>query len=412
MDILNNFDYTDAIKIAVQVLLVYLLKDKILDLIARILHGVNIPLDYLVQRLEKSQTSIIRLNYRQRVLNVVLVSVAFVMIFSEFETLKEIIDATSPTTPFPFLGYQITVGTFASASYITIATILGFIALEFIHIRVVLQGVLFNDNEPVTISPPKEKDLKISKARNYVAVSGFVFLFLLATLQGIIAVARYQQIPNTNKPLLDTALLAFYFSLGFLTPIIAAFALLSFDVLLALIAKFFITLLNFLKLFVAILYMAVEVVIQVTASPIEKLYEIIFGKKELKEGTLKAIADRVKPLENTSPVFLETRSSMYRLFHANRKYGSTLMFLSDSNQIHFSVPSVKCEVTESTTFEDIGIYIMRDFPKFNGKEVKFKYIDEEGVLHDISKEKKIVDFKQFTDTIIVESEDISTAVNS
>lgn len=409
-----NLTYLDILKIAIQIFLLYLLKDKILDLIARILHGLNVPLDYLAHRLEKSQSSIIRLNYRQRVLSVFLVTVAFIMIVSEFGTLKEILNATTQTPdPIKFFGLEISVGTFAAASYITIATLLGFVALELVKVRNVLQGIFFSDVESVLISPTaSQESYKIDNLRKYLAILFFILLICLASLQGILSIHRYQlsvKLETTKDLSLNLAIPLFYFFLGFLTPVIAAFALLSLDVFISLVAKAVITLLNFIQLLVAVIYMAIEVVIQLTSSPAEKLHEIVFGKKEPKNETLKAIADRLKPLENKNPVYLETLSSMFRLFHPIRKYGNTLMFLSDNHQIHFSVPSVQCEIKADTSFKNIADYIKHNFPKFNGKEVKFKFIDEEGNLHEINNNEKVIGYKKFTDTIIVENLDIPTS---
>src|SRR5882724_1398911 len=125
---------TQAIKIALEIIFTYLLRNKILDLIARVLQAINTPLDFIVSRLEKTQSSLIRLNYRQRVLNLVLVSISFVMLFSEFGTLREILNATANAVPITIWRFNISVGTFASLAYLTIATILGFTSMEIIGV--------------------------------------------------------------------------------------------------------------------------------------------------------------------------------------------------------------------------------------------------------------------------------------
>src|SRR5437899_8268190 len=142
---------TQAIKIALEIIFTYLLRNKILDLISRILQAINTPLDFIVSRLEKTQSSLIRLNYRQRVLNLVLVSISFVMLFSEFGTLREILNATATTEPIKIWKLSITVGTFASLAYLTIATILGFMSLEIIYVYDYFKYIYLNHTKNYTV---------------------------------------------------------------------------------------------------------------------------------------------------------------------------------------------------------------------------------------------------------------------
>src|SRR5437588_2261799 len=205
---------TQAIKIALEIIFTYLLRNKILDLISRILQAINTPLDFIVSRLEKTQSSLIRLNYRQRVLNLVLVSISFVMLFSEFGTLREILNATATTEPIKIWKLSITVGTFASLAYLTIATILGFMSLEIIDVRDLFQGIFFND--PPTVQADSRSTVFDKPAfRKLIALALFLILIILAIFQGILGVQRFQlssKDATVSKLQGSYALPAFYFA--------------------------------------------------------------------------------------------------------------------------------------------------------------------------------------------------------
>jgi len=392
-----------------QVLTTYFLRSKILDLVSRIVQGLNAPLDYVISRLEKTQSSIIRLNFRQRVLNLVLVLISFVMLFSEAGTLREILNATASNDPIHIWRFQVTAGEFASIAYLTIATILGFMSLEILEVRDLFDGIFFNEPEK---PQPNSRNTVFDKTsfRRFIAFSLLVILVVLALFQGILGVQRFQlSSKDTTVARLNGsyALPAFYFTLGFLTPIIAGFALLSFDIFLALVAKFVIGVLLFIEKMLAVIYMAFEVVIQVIASPVEKLLEFfaIYQPKNINETNKNNVKPAVRsaPLENNEPVYLENKSAIYRMYTSFRKHGAALMFLADNYGINFSVPSEDHKISKDTQFSELVDHLKSTYQGFTGKEIQFKYINNEGNINQIPLTDKVSDYLRLTDTIIVDA---------
>ncbi|PYP88793.1 MAG: hypothetical protein DMF61_06395 [Blastocatellia bacterium AA13] len=403
----------EIVKILGEVLVTYLLKNKILDLLSRILQGIIAPLDYVIRKLEQTYTSIARLNYRQRVLNLVLVSISIVMLFSEFSTLKEILNTTATTDPIEILGLQVTVGTFAAGAYMTISIILGFMSLELFHIRGFFQGIFFNDPPDVSIETEKDSPQgkpKISRVRKWMAMSFFAILLLLAILQGLLAIQRFQLSKKVDVvPRLEVkfALTLFYFVLGFLTPIMAAFALLSFDVVIALIAKFIAGIIQFIQKMAAVVFMAIEVIIHVISSPIEKIMEFfgIYQERNINERNKDQVkpAIRLAPLENNSPVYLNNLASIYRLSSSLGRHDGTLMFISDTLAVNFLVPSRDIKISANTTFDEIADYIKKEYVSCGGRVIEFKYVDSEGKLCSIALSHKVIDYTGFTETIIIDA---------
>lgn len=392
-----------VVTILLEIILTYLLKNKILDLISRILQGIIVPLDLLIRKLEKTYTSIARLNYRQRVLNLVLVSISVIMLISEFGTLREILNTTATSDTIAILGFQVTVGTFAAVAYMTISIVLGFMSLELFNVRAFFQGIFFND-------PPASLEKQSSSARKWMAICFFVILIFLAVLQGILAIQRFQLSSKDDvvpKLVVRFALPFFYFILGFLTPIMAAFALLSFDVVGALIAKFLAGVIQFTQKMIAVVFMAIEVLIQFISSPLEKLLEFfgIYQERNINERNKDAVKPAVKlaPLENNNPVYLENLSSMYRLFTSFRRSDDSLMFLSDVFAVNFLVPSHEVKIGVNTVFNEIAEYIKETYKSFEGRAIQFKYIDSEGSLRDIPLTDNVINYTKLTDTIIIDA---------
>jgi hypothetical protein len=396
-----------ALKIALEIITTYLLRNKILDLISRLLQGIISPLDYVIRKLENTYTSIIRLNYRERLLNVVLVSVSLIMLVAEFGTLQEILNQTARGGTIPVGGFQMRVGTIAAIAYITIAVILGFMSLELAHIRRHFQGVFFND-------PPRTDDSEggnsgSPRLRRSMALGFFAALIALAILQGTLAIQRFQLSSNDEVyPRLHAglALPVFYFILGFLTPLMAAFALLSVDISLALAAKFLVGVIQFVQKVIAVVFMAIEVIVHVVASPIEKLLEFfgIYQERNINERN----KDKVKPairlgsLDDNSPAYLANLAEMYRLSQSFKRHDGSLMFISDVLAVNFLVPSHEVKIDTSTTFAKIADYIKETYVSLGGRTIRFRYIDSEGTLRDVPMSDKVIDYNRLTDTIVID----------
>ncbi len=386
----------------------YLLRNKILDLISRLFQGAIAPLDYVIRKLENTYTSIIRLNFRQRLLNVVLVSISFIMLVSEFGTLQEILNETARGGTIPVLGFQLRVGTIAAIAYITIAVMLGFMSLELLQVRNLFQGVFFNDR--IDITQPEDALRQSSRLRKSMAVSFLAALLLLAVFQGVLAIQRFQ-LSGKDEVLTRLkggfALPVFYFILGFLTPIMAAFALLSVDIFTALVAKLLVGILQFTQKVMAVVFMAIEVVIQLVASPIEKLLEFfgIYQERNINERNKDKVqpAIRMASLDNNSPVYIANLATMYRLFSSFKRHDGTLMFISDLLAVNFIVPSHEVKLSSQTTFDSIAKYITDTYASFGGRTVKFRYIDSDGGLREILMADKVLDYIRLTDTIVIDA---------
>lgn len=385
----------------------YLLRNKILDLISRVFQGAIAPLDFVIRKLENTYTSIVRLNFRQRLLNVVLVSISFIMLVSEFGTLQEILNETARGGTIPVLRFQMRVGTIAAIAYITISVVLGFMSLELMQVRNLFQGIFFNDRKDIT--QPDDALRQSSRIRKYMALACFVALVLLAAFQGILAIQRFQ-LSGKDEVLTRLkggfALPVFYFILGFLTPIMAAFSLLSVDIFIALVAKLVVGILQFTQKVIAVVFMAIEVVIQLIASPIEKLLEFfgVYQERNINERNKDEVksAIRVASLDNNSPVYIANLATMYRLFASFKRHDGTLMFISDLLAVNFIVPSHEVKINADTTFETMADYIKETYKSFEGRTVTFKYIDGDGGLREILLTDKVLDFIRLTDTIVID----------
>jgi len=271
------------------------------------------------------------------------------------------------------------------------------------------QGVFFND-PPTVQADPRTTVFNKPTFRKLIALTLFLILIILAVFQGILGIQRFQlssDEPTVSKLQNSYALPAFYFALGFLTPIIAGFALLSFDIFVALVAKFFISLILFTQKMVAVIYLAIDVVIQLISSPIEKILEF-FGIYQQKNITEKN-KDKVKPairtasLANNDAIYLQNKSLIYKTYMAFRRQGTTLMFLSDVYGVNFSVPSQDHRVSHDTTFQQIAEHLKGMYSAFDGKRITFKYINSEGVLRAIKSTDFVIDYLKITDTIIVDA---------
>ncbi|GAA3616524.1 hypothetical protein Q4Q39_01060 [Flavivirga amylovorans] len=385
----------------------YFFRNKLLDLISRFIQNLNRPLDFIANFLTGAFTSIIRLNYRQQVLHFIIVLIAVVLVLSEFSTLNEVIGATSfEGTKGVNLGFvSVSWSLFSAISYITISTFLGFIGLELINFRRLLQGILFNDPENVSKGT-------ISLKLKIIFIS-FCFLALigLAYLQGELALFRYEELAeeNVSDALVkyDGYIKGFYFALGFMTPIIAAIALISIDIFLAIIAKGLVVIINALQMILSAIFYALEILILLLSSPIDKLLEFfgIFQPERINAMNKDTAtpAARLAPLGNESSIFLQNIGEIFNNYNQGMIINRKLTLICDSPSFKLAIPSSDLQIKKHTTFIEVIQLIRRKYPVLESLNLELKYIDVNGVLTKIKEDEIILDYIRLTNFIYIES---------
>ncbi len=377
------------------ILFCYFLKNFILDLVLRLIAVINKPLDYIKEFLDNSQSSIIRLNFRQKLFNFILVVVAIVMLVSEYGTLREILNAKSVEGTISLAGQNIELGIFAAVAYITIATLLGYFALELIEIRRLFKGILYNDledeidqtDENATFTEKLKMFFTAQRIFRYVlAVSFFIGLFLLASYQGQLAVERYL---STKKGGILAVIQSFYFALGFLTPVTAALALMSFDIFMAIIASFISMIITFFQKIVATIYNVFEAIINIIASPMIKILEFFnqYQPENLPNPNRPAEqVGRIGRVTHGDPTFIQGIGEQHRALHNKNQ----LIFICIEPPIREVFPSNELPINSGTTFSEVNDFLLSKHQSFNGtSELLFEYVDANGSMVLIDKTKNV-----------------------
>jgi hypothetical protein len=387
----------------INILLCHFLKNNILDLVLRFIQNVNKPLDLLINYLEGSQTSLIPLSFKKQLYNFIVLIIAIIMLLSEFATLSAVIDASVTDQPLPFLGINIKLSIFAALGYITIATLLGFFALELIGYKKLFNGILFEEN----IENSEIKDINQNK-KIMVSILFFIILILLATLQGYLAKLRYDlsDISDNSTILIRyrAIIIAFYFVLGFLTPIIAAMALLSLDIFTAILANFLSIIIQFIQKVIAAIYFAFEAVIQLVSSPFIKILELfgiyqieninIINKNRVKE------AIKTAPLNNNNELYFENLLNIHNKFKALNK----LTVFSKFPTFSISLPSSEFSINDKSSFKDLINYLVNKYYYLSKGKIIFQYIDRNENLKEIDNNDKILNYFNITRSILLKVE--------
>lgn len=384
---------------------IYFLRNKIIDLIARLFQNLIKPIDYIIDFLTGSFSSISRLNYRQQVLNFCIVIVAIVLVWSEYTTLNEAVESVFSTEldGINFFGINIQWSIFTAISYIAIATVIGFIGLELIHFRSLLQGLLYNDIDQNNTVPLNTKRI--------IFVSFlFLILIVLAYLQGELAIYRYVGLSNIEELTAvneyDRDIKWFFFLLGFLTPIIAALALMSLDIFLSIIAKFLAVILAFVQRILAAIFYGLEILIKLISSPIDKFLELfnIYQPEninKLNKDNVK-MAQRLSPLGDSDVVFNKNMAELYNLYNINVLTSNSLVFISDYPKIKISIPTVDFHVKKDTKFSDFTTYLKGKYIVLNKTKLEYYYIDANGFYTQIDDSETILPYFKKTNVINIE----------
>lgn len=399
--------------VVVQILVSYFFKNSIFELALSFLQNLNKPLDFIVSFLQGSQSSIIRLNYKQKLLNFLLVIIALIMIISEFGTLKEVISATlleENIRPIIILKIPIRLEVLAAIAYISIATLLGFLSLELFGFRRVFQGIFYNEIYQKAIETRAASTGRVTIPDKIKYVIAFVFLgalLLLAYFQGELALLRYEltvessgssAIIDSHKSILG----AFYFILGFLTPIIASFALLSFDIFISIIANFLILIIKVIQQVLSALYLAFEAVITLISSPLVKLLEL-FGIYQaeninyLNKGKAKP-AVKVAPLTGSSDIYRQNKAQIYYKYNTQNK----IILICDQPSISLSLPSIEQLINDTTTFKEIISFLQKKYYILREKKMKFQYTDQIGVIKEIDEAGLVINYFKIDSPIFIQ----------
>jgi hypothetical protein len=388
------------------VLLIYFFRNNLLDLISRLFQNLNRPLDFLFAFLTGSISSTVRLTYRQLVINFFIVVIAGILVFSEFSTLNEVVKGvSSPDLKGINLGFsRVPWSVFSAISYIAIATVLGFIALELIEFKELLQGILYNDIA-------KNNTGRVSKTLKYAIASAlFATLFLLAFFQGDLALYRLDELsPSENTDAIKnhlTYIKAFYFALGFLTPIVAAIAFISLDIFIAIIAGFINALIIVLQKVLSAVYYAIEILIYLISSPVDKLLEL-FGLfqpdkiTEINQDIAKPVK-KLAPLGNRNVVFLQNQAELFDNYNRDLMIRRKIIFICDNPKYKIAYPCAELPYNDDTTFDAVIDILKNRFPVLIGKNLKLSFIDTNGIEINIEPNKNISDYIRQTNTIFVE----------
>jgi len=394
--------------VVLNIILLYFLRNKLLDFIARVIQNINKPLDYVVAFLTKSSGPIVNLTYRQQVLNFFIVLFSAVLVFTEYHTLDKVIGAFMPEQAkgIAMFGISFQWSVFSAISYIAISTILGFIAFELINLRKMLQGIFFNDND---VRADNNKKIK------YVfAILFFIALLIMAILQGELALYRLGKLSKATDFLFVKK--AFFFILGFLTPIVAAFAFISIDIFLSIWARFLIVTLTIIQKSLSAIFYAIETVILITSSPIDKLLELFHiyqienlnntnknyknRKGEIKEA---GIAKRIAPLQSNNEIYLENRAEISR----NYRGGNKLTIISNNPIFREIYPSNDLTFNDDPKIEYIKEKFVSKFPALENTEIEFKYFNQIGDLKIANVGVKLNDLMRETNTLFIELKPIN-----
>ncbi|MBL7127993.1 MAG: hypothetical protein ISS16_03310 [Ignavibacteria bacterium] len=384
-----------------QMIVIYFLKDNILDLLLRFIQNLNKPLAFIINSMNGSKSSIIRLNFRQQLLNFFIVIVAIIMLIFEYGTLEKIISAASEEGSIMEFG----LGVFSAVSYITITVVLGFIAMELIDVKKLFQNIFYND-----IPVDEENKYRYVSKVNRSIIAGIIFiaLLILAYYQGELALLRYETSVSVDFILKDSQkeiIQAFYFILGFLTPIVAALALISLDIFVAIIAKFIIFSLRIIQKGLAALYLALEIVITILASPIIKLLEFfgIFQFEKINSTNQDKVKPAIKlaPLRNNSKVFLRNIAQMINLYNMRESISNSLLFICVQPNIKEELPSLEQKIELNTTFQEIRNFLIKKYSVLQRLSFNFQYLNLSGEIVDIEESDLPINYIHIVNSIII-----------
>jgi hypothetical protein len=392
-------------------IILYFVKEYVYAFINSILQIAIMPTQHFIDWLETSQAPLARLNQTKKVLNFLIGLAAILMIFAEFGALKTSLEAVYPAAPITLLGVKVSFSTLSSIVYIAVATFLGFFAIEWFGIRIVLQKILLNDSSDEVTKHETWQALGEEFKKPYfffkmiLAVLFLIALFIFAYWQGQLAVARDIQLVGSGKSnVTHDPSRAISFLLGFFTPIIAAIALVTIDIFVGVCAKIIIFILNFVLKIVSAIYLFFVALIELFVAPLSLILGRMVGANILATGTGTEILQQrtnnfVQPLQNPNENFAYNQSTMQRLYTGSDR----LIFVCNDPPVREVIPSNEFPIDSNSTFQDIETKLQTKHSVLANKNIIFSYVNlNNGTFSEIAKNDQISRYFRVTDSIDVQ----------
>ncbi len=388
-------------------IILYFVKEYVYAFINSILQIAIMPTRHFIDWLETSQAPLARLNQTKKVLNFLIGLAAILMIFAEFGALKTSLEAVYPAAPITLLGVKVSFSTLSSIVYIAVATFLGFFAIEWFGIRIVLQKILLNDNSEEITKHDTWEGLWNEFKKPYfffkmiLALLFLIALFIFAYWQGELAVARDIQLVGSEKSNVTHApSRAISFLLGFFTPIVAAIALVTIDIFIGVCAKIIIFILNFILKIVSAIYLFFVALIELFVAPLSLILGRMVGANITQASTFAERTNNfVQPLQNSNANFAYNQSTMQRLYTGSDR----LIFVCNDPPVREVIPSNEFPIDSNSTFQDIETKLQTKHNVLANKNIIFSYVNlNNGTFSEIAKNEQISRYFRVTDSIDVQ----------
>lgn len=389
--------------------ILYYVKDYVYAFINSILQIAIMPIQYFIEWLETSQAPLARLNQTKKVLNFLIGIAAILMILAEFGALKTSLEAVYPAAPITLLGLKVSFSTLSSIVYISVATFLGFFAIEWLGIRLVLQKILLNDTDEESQTHATWAELGSAFKKPlffFKMLLAFVFLialFIFAYWQGELAVARdIKLVGGDTNDVTHAPSKAISFLLGFFTPIVAAIVLVTIDVFVGVCALIPVFVINFVLKIISAIYLFSVALVELLVSPLSLILGRMVGNTvaNYPSSTRESLTNNfVQPLQNTNDTFRINQSTMQRLYTGTDR----LVFVCNDPPIREVIPSNEFPIDSNTTFQDIETKLQNKHSVISGRNIIFSYVNlNNGTFSEIGKNELLNRYFRVTDSIDVQ----------
>ncbi|MCG8329758.1 MAG: hypothetical protein MI974_18830 [Chitinophagales bacterium] len=309
---------TNIIFLLIGYILIFLMKKQFFALFNAILNSISNPIGFLINQLEKTHSVIENLNFTKIILNILVAICATFMLIAEFGALQGILDHAYHGAIIP--GINMPISTINAIVYMSIATILGFLALEWLGMKKLLVEILFE--KPIHHEDIQDwsalKAMALHRPQNTIKITmGVLFLgilFLFAYWQGELGILRDQRL-YTGSTQTESATEIVSFLLGFFTPIVASISLLTIDIFVSIVCFVLVFTLKInLKLLSSTYYISQEGVNLLTG-PVKLLTDKIDHSTNGKIGSL------LKPMEVSGKIQkLNEESTLKNYIGKNNSY--------------------------------------------------------------------------------------------
>jgi len=331
------------------------------------------------------------------------------MLLAEFGALRTSLEAVYPADPITLIGVKVSFSALSSIVYISVATFLGFFAIEWFGIRVVLQQILLNDTSEETTTHETWSELGAAFIKPsyffkmFLALSFLIALFIFAYWQGELAVARDMKLVGSDaKDITHAPSKAISFLLGFFTPIVAAIALVTIDIFVAVCSSIIVFSVRFLLKIVAAVYLFFVALIELIVSPLDLVLGRMLGNTVANYPNLNRqnlTNNFVQPLQNDNNTFRINQSTMQRLYTGTDR----LVFICNNPSVREVIPSNEFAVSSNTTFQEIETQLQVKHSELAGQNIIFSYVNlNNGTFSEIQKDELLTRYFRITDSIDIQ----------